>query len=60
MAEERIQQMKDWISCVRAANRLLDITCYMYHPGDSKARVIAPVITWAGIIAEELGIDQPE
>lgn len=50
---------RDWQGCVRAANRLMDLVCLMYHPGDEKARRVAPTATWAGIIAEELGIVTP-
>jgi hypothetical protein len=42
--------------CYRAANRLADLVCAMYHPNDAKARCIFPIVTWAEIIASELGI----
>lgn len=46
-----------WIKCVRAADRLADMVCLMYHPGDTKARLTWPTATWAEIIASELGVD---
>lgn len=45
-----------WAQCVRASNRLADLVCSMYHPGDDKARQTWPTSTWAEIIASELGV----
>lgn len=47
---------RNWESCYRAADRLADMVCAMYHPKDEKARQTWPVSTWAEIIAIELGI----
>ena len=49
----------NWEGCCRAANRLMDLTCFMYHPGNKEARLIAPTAIWAEIIAGELGIETP-
>jgi hypothetical protein len=48
-----------WSNCCRAAGRLADLVCIMYHPKDEKARQTWPTATWAGIIASELGIELP-
>lgn len=50
----------EWTACCRASNRLMDLVCAMYHPGDKKTRLTAPTSTWAEIIAEELGIEIPQ
>jgi hypothetical protein len=49
-----------WAGCYRAANRLADLVCAMYHPKDEKARQTWPVSTWAEIIASELNIEEPQ
>jgi len=51
---------KDWQSCTRAANRLADLVCAMYHPKDAQARKVWPTATWAEIIAAELGVEIPD
>jgi hypothetical protein len=55
----KAHKYEEWSKCVRASNRLMDLVCAMYHPKDAYARKIAPTITWAEIIAEELGIEIP-
>lgn len=50
---------KDWTGCCRAACRLADLVCAMYHPGDPRARKTWPTATWAELIASELGITVP-
>lgn len=47
----------DFAACSRAANRLADLVCAMYHPKDKKARQTWPTATWAEIIASELGVE---
>lgn len=54
------RERENWQSCCRAANRLADLVCMMYHPKDSQARVVFPTATWSEIIASELGIQIPE
>ena len=49
----------DWEGCCKAANRLADLACALYHPNDKHSRKIFPVSTWAEIIAEELGVEIP-
>jgi len=49
-----------WSGCVRASNRIADLVCAMYHPGDDKARKTWPTATWAEIIAAELDIAVPQ
>jgi hypothetical protein len=49
----------DFAACHRASNRLADMVCAMYHPGDKKARETWPTATWAEIIASELGVEVP-
>ena len=51
---------KEWVACSRAANRLADLVCLMYHPKDDLARRIFPTATWTEIIASELGIEIPD
>lgn len=51
---------QNWQRCCNASNRLMDLVCAMYHPGDAKARQTAPTSTWAEIIAEELGLELPD
>jgi hypothetical protein len=53
------EHSKEWIACSRAANRLADLVCAMYHPRDTKARATFPTATWAEIIAAELGVEIP-
>ena len=55
-----MENNKEWLACTRAANRLADLVCLMYHPGDKMARLTWPTATWAEIIAAELGIQIPE
>jgi hypothetical protein len=35
----------DWAGCCRASNRLMDLVCAIYHPGDAFARRVAPTST---------------
>jgi hypothetical protein len=56
---EKQATSKDWQSCARAANRLADLVCSMYHPKDAKARQVWPTATWAELIANELGVEIP-
>lgn len=51
-----MSNVEKWEACVRAAGRLADLVCAMYHPGDVKARKTWPTATWAEIIAAELGV----
>jgi hypothetical protein len=48
-----------WLDCCRAANRLADLVCSMYHPKDEQARKTWPTATWAEMIAAELNIPIP-
>lgn len=57
--DDYIHSVKDWAGCCRAANRLMDMVCLMYHPGDTYTRKVAPTAAWAEIIASELGIEIP-
>lgn len=50
----------DWQGCCKAAGRLADLVCFMYHRQDEQARRIFPTSTWAEIIAAELNISTPE
>jgi hypothetical protein len=49
-----------WSACCRASNRIADLVCAMYHPGDKVARKVFPTATWAEIIASELDVEIPE
>lgn len=51
---------QDWSNCVRASNRLADLMCAIYHPGDAETRKVATTATFAEIIAEDMGIHVPE
>ena len=46
-------------SCSRAANRIADLVCAMYHPKDKKARQVYATATLAEIIANEIGEQIP-
>jgi hypothetical protein len=59
MSDEEISAVEDWAGCCRASNRIADLVCLMYHPGDKKARLTWPTATWAEIIASELDIQIP-
>ena len=48
-----------WSNCCRAAGRLVDLVCTMYHLKDEKARQTWSTATWAEIIASEFGIEIP-
>ena len=55
-----MDNLEQWKACCRASNRLADLVCAMYHPGDVEARKTWPTATWAEIIASELGVEIPD
>ena len=60
----RISVLKDdkatWAGCMRASEHIWDLICITYHPGDNRARTVAPTITYAEIIARHLHMEVPK
>ena len=55
--------MPQWIDCVRIARRLLRLSLsFQYRTKEEldSALAVAPISTWAEIIASELGVEIPE
>jgi hypothetical protein len=51
---------KAWHGCCVASNRIADLVCAMFYPGDVQARKTWPTATWSEMIASELNITVPE